>query len=86
MPSNPYSGLTLAELNARRTYLLGVLNGTSMESFGGQGSNFKRRLPSLEEARQDLALVADALYLLNNPATPQVSRTIGDHRFGRRSS
>lgn len=77
--ANPYSGLTLAELTKRRTFLLAVLNGESMESFGGQGSNFKRRIPSTEEARQDLALVQAALDALDADAVPSVSRTIGDH-------
>jgi len=82
--ANPYSGLTIAELTKRRTFLLAVLNGESMESFGGQGSNFKRRLPSLEEARQDLILVAAAIAALDPDALPAVSRTIGVHTCGSR--
>lgn len=76
--ANPYTGLTLIELQTRRTYLLGVLNGENMESFGGQGSNFKRRLPSTEEARADLALVIAAIDGLTTGTAP-VSRTIGVH-------
>ena len=70
---NPYSGLTLEELQTRRKYLLDVLNGENFESFGGQGANWKRVIPTLDEARQDLALVNAAI---ENLTTPQPTRTV----------
>jgi hypothetical protein len=76
--TNPYTGLNSTELAKHRTFLLAVLNGESMESFGGQGSNFKRRIPTLEEARQDLALVQAALDALTASTKP-VTRTQGAH-------
>ena len=76
--ANSYTGLTLVELTKRRTYLLAVLNGESMESFGGQGANFKRRIPSLDEARADLALVVQAITALDPTKNP-ITRTRGVH-------
>jgi len=78
MANNPYSGLTSAQLTERKTYLLDVLNGKTMKSFGGQGSNFSRELPTMEQARQDLALVIAAIAALTASTKP-VSRTQGVH-------
>ncbi|MGH6628725.1 MAG: hypothetical protein ACREB3_03220 [Burkholderiales bacterium] len=79
MAANPYAGLTSAELTTRRTYLLAVLNGEAMQQFGGQGSNYSRKLPTLEEARLDLALVNAAIAALTDAP---VTRTVGMHWYG----
>lgn len=78
MASNPYIGLNSTELAKIKAHCLAILTGTSFQQSGAQGSNYTRFRWTVDEARQNLALVNAAIAALD-PTTKPVSRTQISH-------
>jgi|GEM_PF-5152325 len=75
---NPYTGLTLEQLQERKASLLDFCEGKGLRQFGGQGSSFTRGTITVSEARQQIALIDAAIADLANGTTP-ITRTVGTH-------